>query len=261
MEPSSLSMAAAAATAVAAPYTGRYAVRRFQARVAAGVAPAFPWPAAGEVRTALYLAVRRALDVTLSAVLLVLLAPVFALVALLVRLDSAGPVLHRRRVLHRQPYDAFTDDGSLRTFDALKFRTMRPDADDLLRRDPALMARYLREFKLDPDPRVTRIGRLLRVSSLDELPQLVNVLRGQMSLVGPRIITPPELDKYGEHAARYLSVKPGLTGWWQVSGRAEVSYPERVRLDMWYVEHRSLRLDLVILWRTVGCVLRRRGAV
>jgi len=261
MEPSSLSMAAAAATAVAAPFSGRLALRRYAARRSERLAAAGVLAPAADAAPRAYFFAKRALDVVGSLAGIVLLSPLLLLVATLVRLDSVGPILHRRRVLHQQGYDAFTGEADLRTFDALKFRTMRPDADEVLRRDPELMARYLRDFKLDPDPRVTRVGRLLRVTSLDELPQLLNVLLGQMSLVGPRIITPPELDKYGEHAARYLSVRPGLTGWWQVSGRAEVSYPERVRLDMWYVENRSLRLDLRILWRTVWCVLRRRGAL
>ena len=107
---------------------------------------------------------------------------------------------------------------------------------------------------------MTRLGAKLRSLSLDEFPQLFNVLRGEMSLVGPRMISPPELGRYGEHGATLLSVKPGLTGLWQISGRQCVSYEERVLLDVWYIEHRSFQMDLVILWRTVGCVFSRTGA-
>ena len=200
---------------------------------------------------------KRLVDVLGSALGLVVLAPVLLLIAFLVRLDSRGSVFHRRRVLAQQEYAG----GTLRVFDAFKFRTMIPNADALLHSDPDLMREYRKEFKLKNDPRVTRLGDFLRRSSLDELPQLLNVLRGQMTLVGPRMIVPAELENYGPDAAKLLSVKPGITGLWQVSGRTNITYRERVRLDMWYIEHRSLRLDLEILLRTIGCVVQRRGAV
>lgn len=199
---------------------------------------------------------KRLIDIVGALVGLVLLAPVFAALAALVVLDSGGPAFHRRRVLARQGYEGGEPQG----FDAFKFRTMHQNADEILRRDPDLMRRYQKDFKLKDDPRVTRIGDRLRRTSLDELPQLWNVLKGQMTLVGPRMICPAELEKYGDNAAKLLSVKPGLTGLWQVSGRQHISYPERVRLDMWYIDNRSLTLDLEILVRTVGCVLTGRGA-
>lgn len=207
-----------------------------------------------------YLAAKRALDIFGAFFGLLFLAPVFAVVAVLVRMDSRGPVFHRRRVLARQEYEGDAEELA-DTFDAFKFRTMVSNADDLLRTNPTLWQEYQKDFKLREDPRVTPLGSTLRRLSLDELPQLVNILRGEMSLVGPRMISPPELAMYGGEAGKLLSVKPGLTGLWQVSGRTNVSYQERVRLDMWYIENRSLRLDLEILWRTVGCVLSRRGAV
>lgn len=207
----------------------------------------------------LYRTTKRALDVCLSLLGLLLLLPALLLIALLVRRDSPGPALHRREVLARQRLDAGEGKPPL-TFFALKFRTMVPDADSLLAKDPALRREYEKEFKLRRDPRVTRFGAFLRPFSLDEFPQLWNVLRGEMSLVGPRMISPPELARYGAHGGTLLSVKPGLTGLWQVSGRHLVTYEERVLLDVWYIEHRSLWLDLVILWRTVGCVFSRTGA-
>lgn len=205
---------------------------------------------------AVYLAAKRGLDILGAVFGLLLLAPVFLALALLVRRDSPGPIFHRRRVLARQNYGGGIPEG----FDAFKFRTMVADADARLERDGALRQAFEKDYKLRDDPRVTRFGATLRTTSLDELPQLWNVLRGQMSLVGPRMISPPELAMYGENAAALLSVRPGITGLWQVSGRQHISYRERVQLDMWYIENRSLRLDLEILLRTVESVLRRKGA-
>ena len=188
---------------------------------------------------------------------LLLLWPLLLLIALLVKCDSPGAVIYRRIVLARQN---LFPGSTLRTFAAYKFRTMVPNADAILTNDAELRREYEKQFKLPHDPRVTRLGAKLRSLSLDEFPQLFNVLRGEMSLVGPRMISPPELSRYGEHGATLLSVKPGLTGLWQISGRQCVSYEERVQLDVWYIEHRSFLMDLVILWRTIGCVFSRTGA-
>ena len=179
-----------------------------------------------------------------------LLAPVMAAVALTVRLSSRGPILYRRCVLGRRgvPFAAF------------KFRTMVVGADALLDRDPALKQAYVAQFKLRDDPRVTRVGRVLRRYSLDELPQLWNVLRGEMALIGPRMITPEDLDRYGPDRERLLSVKPGITGLWQVSGRQRMSHAERVTLELWYVAHWSPSLDVKIALRTLPAVLRADGA-
>ena len=221
-----------------------------------------PVPAAARQPGALYFAGKRLLDITGALCGLILLFPLYLLIAILVRRDSPGPIFHRRRVLKQQEIaaDAAKSPRALRTFDAFKFRTMIVDADEYLRRNPHLLKEFQKDYKLREDPRVTPLGRKLRTTSLDELPQLINVLHGQMTLVGPRMISPPELEMYGEHAARLLSVKPGLTGLWQVSGRQHVSYQERVRLDMHYIDSRSLLLDLRILLRTVACVFLRKGA-
>jgi lipopolysaccharide/colanic/teichoic acid biosynthesis glycosyltransferase len=203
-----------------------------------------------------YLATKRLIDLLGSLFGLVALFPVFGTLAILVRLSSPGPILHRRRVLAQQPYQGGTPEG----FDAFKFRTMITDADRFLEKHPELMAEFQKDFKLRDDPRVTKIGHKLRRASLDELPQLFNVLTGQMTLVGPRMISPPELEMYGEFASKLLSVKPGLTGLWQVSGRQNVSYAERVKLDMYYIDNRSLSLDIQILLKTIVSVLKRQGA-
>jgi lipopolysaccharide/colanic/teichoic acid biosynthesis glycosyltransferase len=200
---------------------------------------------------------RRALDVSVAGTVLLLMVPVIALAALAVRMSSPGPVLFRQRRLgrHMQP------------FTVLKFRTMRADADSALHRDyvRSLIGTQPPEdapenlYKLVIDPRVTRVGRFLRSWSLDEVPQLWNVLRGEMSLVGPRPVIEYEVEQYPDWYLRRFAVKPGLTGLWQVSGRNEKTYEEMVRYDIEYAERRSLWLDLRILARTALVVMRRQG--
>jgi lipopolysaccharide/colanic/teichoic acid biosynthesis glycosyltransferase len=190
-----------------------------------------------------------------GALLLLALSPLLALVALAVwRVDGAPILYGHYRVGHRG-----------RIFKCLKFRTMRRDSEEvlaeLLETDPAARREWEREQKLARDPRVTGIGHLLRQTSLDELPQLINVVRGEMSLVGPRPITVQELSRYGYVRWHYLAVRPGMTGLWQVSGRNRTTYEERVNLDRNYVEQRSLWLDLRILARTIKVVVARDGAV
>lgn len=194
-------------------------------------------------------ATKRGVDVLGSSLLILVLSPVFLTVALMVLISEGTPILFRRRCV-----------GPRGEFDAFKFRTMRRDADQVLRQDAALREAFRQNFKLKSDPRVTRLGAILRKFSLDELPQLFNVFRGEMSLVGPRMITAPELEKYGEYQQLLLTVRPGLTGFWQVYGRQEVSYEERVRMDVQYIGDWSLRMDLKLLFLTPGRVIRGRGA-
>jgi lipopolysaccharide/colanic/teichoic acid biosynthesis glycosyltransferase len=193
--------------------------------------------------------VKNVLDFVGALVGLALLSPLLILLALCIKLDDGGPVFYRRRVVGRKG-----------EFNAFKFRTMRPDADAILAADPALRAIFETDYKLQDDPRITRVGALLRKYSLDELPQLLNVLMGQMSLVGPRMVTAAELQKYGEFRDLLLRVKPGLSGYWQVNGRQSVSYAERVKMDVYYLEHWSLLLDLEILLKTPAKVVRAEGA-
>jgi exopolysaccharide production protein ExoY len=195
------------------------------------------------------LAVKRAVDVVGSFLGLLLFSPVLLLVALLVKLEDGGPVFYRRAVV-----------GPRGQFKAFKVRSMRADADAILANNAGLRRAFEQNFKLKHDPRVTSIGAQLRKFSIDELPQLFNVLLGEMSLVGPRMITATELEKYGEYQDLLLSVRPGLTGHWQVNGRQEVSYAERVRMDIEYIREWTLRKDFQILLRTPLCVLRGRGA-
>ncbi|MCU1543740.1 MAG: sugar transferase [Microbacteriaceae bacterium] len=195
-------------------------------------------------------AVKRAMDIVLSSVALLVLAPVFGVIAVLIRLDSEGPVLFAQERVGRQ--------GEL--FQILKFRSMNAEAPRQLQ---ALIAQSEGNgtlFKMKNDPRVTRLGRTLRKYSLDELPQLINVLMGQMSLVGPRPPLATEVSMYEDHVHRRLYIKPGLTGMWQVNGRSNLSWEDSVRLDLYYVENWSLVGDLIILWRTVKVVAQPVGA-
>ena len=193
--------------------------------------------------------VKALLDVLVATVLLIALSPLLALVVLAVKLQDGGPIIYRRRVV-----------GSQGEFDAYKFRSMQVDADGVLAQDLGLRMEFEKNYKLTADPRVTRVGAWLRKFSLDELPQLFNVLRGQMSLVGPRMISLPELEKYGEANMLLLTVKPGLTGYWQVYGRQRVDYAERVRMDIFYIQNWSLVLDLKLLLLTPMRVLKGTGA-
>ena len=181
----------------------------------------------------------RALDLLVASLALVLAAPLLALAAILIKLESRGPVFYRQRRVGRggEPFELW------------KLRTMVPGAE-------AMGAGI---YVVEGDPRITRTGRLLRRFSLDELPNLVNVLRGQMAIVGPRPTVQEQVDRYTERQRRRLEVRPGITGWAQINGRASLPWPERIELDVWYVEHRSLRLDLRILARTVRMLATGHG--
>ena len=197
---------------------------------------------------------KRALDVVATVVVGILILPLILSLCLLVRIESGGPVFYADNRMGR--------DGRL--FSCLKFRTMVPDAEALLQRllaeDAGLREEYLRYHKLRHDPRVTYVGRFLRKTSLDELPQLWNVLRGEMSLVGPRPYLPRESEDIGETQSEILRATPGITGPWQVAGRSNTSFGERVEMDAHYVREWSVWLDLVLLIRTVYCLLFRRDA-
>ena len=198
--------------------------------------------------------VKSVFDLVAALIILVLTSPLLILIAFLVSLDGGMFIFGHRRV-----------GRGGREFRCLKFRTMQVDADAILAKaladDPAAAAEWAANHKLRNDPRVTRIGRFLRVTSLDELPQLLNVIRGEMSLVGPRPIVQAEVARYGRDINSYIKVKPGLTGLWQVSGRSDTSYRERIQYDVEYVRTWSLWRDLVILLRTVQVIAMRKGSV
>ena len=197
---------------------------------------------------------KRAMDIVISLSAGLFLLPVLIPIGIVTRLSDGGPVLFRQKRIGR--------DG--KEFTLYKFRSMVPDAAErlktLLETDPAALAEWTATQKLENDPRITPFGQFLRKSSLDELPQILNIFQGQMSVVGPRPITKSEAERYGEYFKHYCSVRPGLTGLWQVSGRSDTSYEARVAFDVEYVKARSFFQDVKILLMTIPAVLRRDGA-
>ena len=199
--------------------------------------------------------VKTAFDYILTLVGAVFISPLLVYIAYRIKKEDPGPVFFAHTRIGK--------DG--KPFPCYKFRSMVVNSQEMLQKylvkNPAAREEWERDFKLKDDPRVTPIGKFLRSTSLDELPQIFNVLRGEMSLVGPRPVIQEELDKYyGETAKLYCTVKPGITGLWQVSGRSDIRYDERVALDATYIKYRSMWGDIVILWKTIGVVLMKKGA-
>jgi lipopolysaccharide/colanic/teichoic acid biosynthesis glycosyltransferase len=213
--------------------------------------PAWRWAEAPWVNSS----AKRVVDLVLTILILPFALPFFVLLPLAILIESPGPIffLHRR----------LGQNGSV--FWMFKFRTMVDGADRILPKlldsDPEARQEFAENYKLKNDPRVTRLGQFLRRSSLDELPQIINVLRGEISWVGPRPIVVPEIEKYGRYAGGLLRMKPGITGLWQASGRSDLPYENRVRLDMQYMEQASIWFDLKIILRTALVVLSRSGAI
>lgn len=195
-------------------------------------------------------AIKFLLDYCISIPALFVASPVLLILAIAIRLDSPGPVIYRRRVM----------GVNGREFDAYKFRTMYVNGDQILDQHPDLKAELQKNHKLKEDPRITRIGHFLRKFSLDEIPQVLNVLKRDMSLVGPRMISPKEMEEYGQWGMNLLTIRPGITGLWQVSGRSDISYEERVRMDMNYIRNWSIWLDLQLILMTIPAVLKSKGA-
>ena len=193
-------------------------------------------------------------DWGLTLVGTICISPIFALISIWVYLDSPGPVIFKHRRVGK--------DG--KEFDCYKFRSMCVDADrklkELLENNPDARKEWEKDFKLKEDPRITKSGAFLRKTSLDELPQIFNVLKGEMSLVGPRPIIQEEVPRYGKYISDYYMVRPGITGMWQTSGRSDIEYDERVQMDTWYVRNWNIWFDIVLLWRTFSVVLNKKGA-
>ncbi len=200
----------------------------------------------------MYHIIKRAFDIIFSLVLIVVLSPLFIIISLLVLMGSRG-----------NPFFAHYRIGKNgKVMYIYKFRTMVPNAENMIKDfTPEQKKEWEENFKLKNDPRITKIGKFLRATSLDELPQLFNILKGEMSFVGPRPIIESELEWYGKDKDKFLSVTPGLTGWWASHGRSRIKYPERCALELYYVDHASVCLDLKILIMTVFSVFRRSGAI
>ncbi len=196
--------------------------------------------------------IKRLFDIIVSFLGLLILSPLFLLLTILIKCDSKGPVFFIQKRVGRNG----------KKFGIFKFRTMRINAEELIASfTPEQLKEWKENFKLKNDPRITRVGKFLRNTSLDELPQLINIFIGNMSLVGPRPIVEEELEWYGEKKSVLLSVRPGLTGWWATNGRSEVSYPERCDYELYYVYNCSLLLDIKILFKTFSAVFSRKGAM
>ena len=201
-----------------------------------------------------YLFAKRVTDIVLSVIALILLSPVFLVIWLLDSFgDNKGPVFFKqtRIGMHHQPFKIY------------KFRSMIVNADEILHQDPELYQKYVaNNYKLEPeeDPRITRLGRILRKTSLDEIPQFINILKGEMSLIGPRPVVKEEVEIYGDRADKFLSVKPGAMGLWQSSGRSNIGYPERCDLELSYVDHASYWYDCRILFKNLISIFKSTGA-
>lgn len=199
-----------------------------------------------------YLVLKRIFDFIAALIGIILLSPIFLIISILIRRDSKGPIVfgHVRKGLHGRDIKVY------------KFRTMYENSKEIFENFTEEQKReFYINFKLDNDPRITKIGEFLRKTSLDELPQLFNILKGDMSIVGPRPIVEAEIEKYGKYADKLFSVVPGLTGYWQANGRSDTTYEERVDMDMYYIDNRSISLDLKIIFKTFVSVIKKEGAI
>lgn len=200
----------------------------------------------------IYHTIKRIIDIILSLVALVVLLPVFLIIAIAIKIDSKGTVFFKHKRIGKNGKDIYI----------YKFRTMKPNAEDMIKDfTEEQMKEFKESYKLKDDPRITRIGKFLRKTSLDELPQIMNILKGELSIVGPRPVIDEELEKYEENKDKFLSVTPGLTGYWQANGRSSTTYEERMDMELYYVDNCSLWLDIKIFFKTIVSVLKKEGAM
>lgn len=199
-----------------------------------------------------YMQMKRILDVVVASIGLVILSPVFLLLAIMIKVNSKGSVFFAHTRIGK--------DG--KKFKMYKFRTMYENAEEMIRNfTPEQKREWEENYKLKEDPRITSIGKILRRTSLDELPQIINIIKGDLSIIGPRPVIDKELEKYGESKEKFLSITPGLTGYWQANGRSETTYKQRMKMELYYVDHVSLKLDLQIFFKTFISVFKREGAI
>ena len=206
-----------------------------------------------DIKTFIYNYIKRMFDISISLLSIIFLAPIFLIISIMIKLDSKGKVIYKHKRI----------DKNGKYIYLYKFRTMYTNSKEILEellKNPEIKKEWEENFKLENDPRITKVGKFLRRTSLDELPQLLNILTGDMSIVGPRPVVDDEISKYGIYKAKFLSVTPGLTGWWACNGRSCTSYDERIKLELYYVEHRSIALDIKTLFKTVKAVVKGHGA-
>lgn len=198
-----------------------------------------------------YIKVKRILDCILATIALIILSPIYLIIAIAVKIDSKGPVFFKHTRIGK--------NGKI--IKIYKYRTMVANAEELIKKfTPEQMKEYKENFKLENDPRITKVGKFLRKTSLDELPQLLNIIQGDLALIGPRPVVKSELEKYGENTGKFLSVTPGLTGNWAASGRSNTTYEERMKMELWYVDHISFITDVKIFFKTIIAVIKKEGA-
>ena len=199
-----------------------------------------------------YKIVKRTTDVALSTIAMIALMPLFLIISLAIKLESKGPVFFK--------HTRVGQDG--KTIQIYKFRSMVDNAEDLIKKfTPEQMKEYKENYKLKNDPRITKVGKFLRRTSLDELPQLINIMKGDLSIIGPRPVVADELKKYGVNIEKFLSVTPGLTGYWAANGRSCTSYEQRMQMELFYIDNISLKMDAKVFFETIGAVAKRKGAI
>lgn len=203
-------------------------------------------------KSQVYKFVKRATDVVLASVALVILSPVFLIIAVAIKLDSKGPVFFKHTRIGK--------NGKI--IKLYKFRSMVINAEELIKSfTPEQMKEYKENYKLTNDPRITRVGNILRKTSLDELPQLINIIKGDLSIIGPRPVVAEELKKYQYNIDKFLSVTPGLTGYWAANGRSNTTYEERMEMELYYIDNLSLKMDLKVFFKTILSVVKKEGAI
>ena len=199
-----------------------------------------------------YIKIKRVIDVILASVALILLSPLFAIIAIAIKIDSKGPVFFAHKRIGK--------NGKI--IKLYKFRSMVINAEELIKSfTPEQMKEYKENYKLINDPRITKVGKFLRKTSLDELPQLINIINGDLSIIGPRPVIADELEKYGTNKDKFLSVTPGLTGYWAANGRSNTTYEQRMEMELYYIDNLSLKMDIKVFFKTILSVVKKEGAI
>ena len=199
-----------------------------------------------------YIKIKRVIDVILASVALILLSPLFAIIAIAIKIDSKGPVFFAHKRIGK--------NGKI--IKLYKFRSMVINAEELIKSfTPEQMREYKENYKLTNDPRITKVGKFLRKTSLDELPQLINIINGDLSIIGPRPVVADELEKYGVNKDKFLSVTPGITGYCAANGRRNTTYEQRMEIELYYIDNLSLKMDIKVFFKTILSVLKKEGAI
>ena len=199
-----------------------------------------------------YIKIKRVIDVIFASIALILLSPVFAIIAIAIKIDSKGPVFFAHKRIGK--------NGNI--IKLYKFRSMVINAEELIKSfTPEQMREYKENYKLTNDPRITKVGKFLRKTSLDELPQLINIINGDLSIIGPRPVVADELEKYGTNKDKFLSVTPGLTGYWAANGRSNTTYEQRMEMELYYIDNLSLKMDIKVFFKTILSVVKKEGAM